>query len=59
MRTGGWVWLNVIQAEESSASVGHSDILGLSTFQSGGTKQEGVDTTRSESLMAGPDETNG
>jgi len=34
-RPGDRVWSDVVQAEERSTSVGHSDVLGLSAFQSG------------------------
>lgn len=52
MRTGGRVWLDIIQAEEGSAGIGYSDILGLSAFQNGGTKQEGVVAARAVSPAA-------
>ena len=56
MRTSGRVWPVIVQAEESSTGVGHSDILGLSAFQSGRTEQEGVGTTRTKSQPAGSGE---
>lgn len=56
MGPGDRVWFDIVQAEESSARVGHSDVLGLTTLQGGGAKQEGVCATRAKSLPAGSSE---